>query len=129
VTDKTFQDLLWHDAQILNIEIDRRDPGHRDEVVVVVTWPDTRTSRIRFHDCWRIEALMNFGIVALESVLTASEESDNEGLRRIRETWAHVGIGLHDLRCFTIETNSTAGTITVYARQWVEESIPEASSA
>lgn len=125
MNDKSFADLPWHDAEILSIEIDRRSPGLLDEVVLVVTWPDEVTSRIRFQNCWRLEALMNFGIVAPESVLTASEDSDSEGLRRVREKWSKVGLEVSDLRCFSIETNSTASTISVYAQQWAEESISE----
>ncbi len=118
-----FAGLPWHDASISRIEIDRRDPGRRDEVVVDVTWPDGTASRIRFQECWRIEALMNFGVVAPETVLTAWEVSDNAGLQLIRDSWGHLGAHVHALRCFVIETNSTGGTITVYAGQWGEEPI------
>ena len=116
----SFDDLPWHDAELLSVEVDRRRAGHVDEVVIVVRWPDATTSRIRFLDCWRLEALMNFGIVAVETVLSAWEDGENEGVRRIQDTWG-PGANVHDLRCFVIETNSTGGTITVYARQWVEE--------
>lgn len=125
MNEKSFADLPWHDAEILSIEIDRRRPGNVDEVVLVVTWPDETASHIRFQNCWRLEALMNFGIVAPESVRTASEESDNEGIRRVREDWSKVGLEVHDLKCFNIETSSTASTIVIYAQQWAEEPLSQ----
>jgi len=121
MNDAGFNDLPWHDAQLLSLEIDRRRPGVGDEVTLAFMWPDGRTSRIRFQDCWKLEASMNFGIVADDTVLAASEETNNDVAERVRAEWAKVGLDVGDLRCFRIETNSTASTISVYAQRWSEE--------
>src|SRR4051812_47413904 len=116
-----FDDLPWHDAVILAIEIDRRRPGEADEIVMSVLWPDERRSRIRFVECYALEAKMNFGIVATETIRTATERDDTEALRALREKWARLGADLGDVKSFTIETNSTASTIQVFARSWLCE--------
>jgi hypothetical protein len=115
-----FDDLPWHDAVIISLEIDRRRPGHSDEVVLFVEWPDQRRSSIRFSECYAFEGRMNFGIVASEAVKTATESDDTDELRVIKDKWLKIGVNISDLRCFSIETSSTASTINIYARQWIE---------
>lgn len=119
---ETFNDLPWHDAVIVSVEIDRRRPGEADEVILCLVWPNERRSRLRFSDCYALETKMNFGVVALETVRAAVERDDTDELRVLREKWTKMGVDVSDLRCFTIETNSTASTINVYARAWVRES-------
>jgi hypothetical protein len=92
VTD--FAELPWHDAVILRVEIDRTDPGHIDE--------------------------LNFGVVAREAVRSAQELPDDGGILRLREKWRATGIDLSKLRCFAIETNSTASRYVIYALDWSE---------
>src|SRR5262249_13509447 len=111
----TFNELPWHDAVILSIEIDRRRPGEADEVILAMLWPDERRGRIRFFGCYALEARLNFGVVAEETVRTAMELDDIEKLKSIREQWSRLGVDLATLKCFSIETNSTASTINVYA--------------
>jgi hypothetical protein len=69
----TFDALPWHDAQLLEILIDRRRPGECDEV---------------------------------------------PGLTSIRERWHRLGVPLDQLRCYRIETASTASVIQIYAKQF-----------
>lgn len=116
-----FQDLPWHDATILAIEIDRRRPGLADEVSLSMRWPDDRYSQIKFLECYGLEAMMNYGVIAAETVRTAVERDDTDGLGRIRDRWRNLDVDLSWLRSFTIETNSTASTITVFARDWQEK--------
>jgi len=113
-----FESLPWHDAVILSIEIDRRRPGTADEVSISMLWPDDRQSQIRFQECYALDAAMNFGVVAEETVRSATECDDTDELRRIRGKWRGLGVDLSALKSFTIETNSTASTITVLARAW-----------
>jgi len=116
-----FSELPWHDAVILGIEIGRRRPGETDEVVVMVMWPDERRSRVRFVECYGLEAKMNFGVVAAETVRSAIELDDTDALRSLREKWVHLRVDLSRIKCFTIEMNSTASSVSVYALRWVCE--------
>jgi hypothetical protein len=79
--------------------------SRRETTLVAVEWPDGQTSSLRFQDCYLLEASMNFGMVAPESILTASEDRDGDVLRTLRENWSKLGMS----------------TIRVYALRWVEE--------
>ena len=117
-TRAAFLDLEWHDAALLEILIDRRQPGERDEVVLTLRWPDERTQRMRFLDCYGLRANLNFGIVAPESILTATCEADAPECKDTRETWARVGVDLPPLLAFSVETNSTGGRIQILAARF-----------
>ncbi len=41
-----FNELHWHDAVLLDIHIDRNDPGNVDEVSLVICWPDETKSKV-----------------------------------------------------------------------------------
>ena len=114
-----FEDLPWHDAVVLAIEIDRRQPGIVDEVRLSILWPDDRRSDITFLECYGLEARLNFGVVAAETVRSACERSDSDELRRLRDKWS--GVDLSSLKSFAIETNSTASMLVVYARSWIDQ--------
>lgn len=112
-----FLDFTWHDANLMLIEIDRRDPGHRDEVALVIEWPDDRRSRLVFTNCYLFEAQLNFGIDAGgEWIYGADCSPDNAEVARVREGLRHHGADITDLYCFEIDTSSTGGTIRIVAR-------------
>jgi hypothetical protein len=117
---RQFEDLSWHDAVILAIEIDRRRPGVADEVIFTILWPDDRRSRIAFLECYAMDARLHFGVVARESVRSVTESEDTAELQLIRGKWRTLGVELSALKSFTIETNSTASSITVSAKSWTE---------
>lgn len=121
MTTESFNELPWHDATILELRIDRRQAGHIDEVVLTMMWPDERRSRIRFVGCYGIDARMNFGVVAAETVRTATEREDSDELGALRAKWEPLGIDLARLRAFSVETNSTGSLLTVYCQGWVED--------
>jgi hypothetical protein len=110
-----FSQLPWHDAELLNIEIDRRNPGERDQVVVNVRWPNDEQSELVFSDCYELEAKMNFGVIAPESILDASLIDDSQELAEVRRKWAQAGVDLVELKCFEIKTNSTSSLLRIYA--------------
>jgi len=64
---------------------------------------------------------MNFGIVAAETVRSAVEHRDSEGLRALQEKWKALGVDLSRLSSFSIETNSTGSLVTIYSESWIEE--------
>ena len=53
-----FNALPWHDSILLEVSIDRRDPGNRDEVTMLVEWPDGARDSLTFYDCYQLEASM-----------------------------------------------------------------------
>jgi hypothetical protein len=110
-----FNSLDWHDALIENIAIDRSNPGVNDIVTVSIQWPDGNKNIIRFNDCYMLDARMNFGVIAEESVLGAECSSDSETISEIKEKWNSIEVELNELHCFSIETNSTNSLINIYA--------------
>jgi hypothetical protein len=116
--DEAFGALEWHDAVLLSLNIDRRAPGERDEVALLVEWPDGRKQRVRFTDCYALDAQMNFGVMAPESIRVARCIADTPKLAGMRQRWKALGIELEDLRCFEFIANSTASEIRVYAKRF-----------
>ena len=112
----TFQTLPWHDAQLLNISIDRRQPGDHDEIHMNIVWPSGSESICSFRDCYAAVLHMNFGVVAGEFISSARSSCDDPLLLSTRQKWAKVGVALDDLVCFEIETSSTNSTIKVLAK-------------
>ena len=110
-----FSDLPWHDAELLNIAIDRRNPGENDQVVVEVGWSNGEQDTLVFCNCYGLEAKMNFGVIAAESILNASAIDSSNELTEIREKWAKIGVDLALLKCFEIRTNSTSSIVRIYA--------------
>ncbi len=118
---EAFDALEWHDAVLLSLNIDRRIPGERDEVVLLVEWPDGRKQKVRFTGCYALDAQMNFGVIAPESIRAARCIADASKLAEMRQRWTALGIDLGDLRCFEITTSSTASELRIYAT-WFEVS-------
>lgn len=110
-----FQDLPWHDAEILSIFIDRENAGERDTVRLSMRWPDGAESAVVFSDCYALSTMMNFGVIAPESVLSAAVVDSRDDVQEIRQRWSRVGVDLAGLRCYQLETNSTASKILIYA--------------
>lgn len=114
--------LEWHDAALLSVEIDRRDPGERDELALAVRWPSERTSRVVFFGCNAIAIQMHGGYLGPDCILNAWESESGDLLRDVLATWARYPGGLTvSLKQFRVETNTTGGTITVVAEGWREE--------
>jgi len=120
-----FNDFYWHDAVLLDLVIDRRAPGKRDLVKLLMLWPDDKISTIEFLNCYALEANMNFGMIALDSVLNAEWFSQSEELDKIRMKWKSINIDLSALNYYKIEMNSTASIIKVFALNFREIPHPE----
>ncbi len=110
-----FNELPWHDSALLNIEVDRKNPGENDSVRVFVKWPDGKENSIIFNDCYFFEAKMNFGVVAEESILSAVCSDEDDELPLIRSKWSPLGVDLGRLFCYAINTNSTNSSLKVFA--------------
>lgn len=116
--EHTFNALEWHDAILLKLTVDRTSPGEHDVVLIAVEWPDGTRHDISFLDCYALEAQMNFGVAAPESIRDAHCCMDSPWLYEVRQRWEGLGVALDDLRYFEIITNSTASAIRICARQF-----------
>lgn len=109
-------EFAWHDAEIIDINIDRSEPGHRDTVGFVVSWaewqprPEENISIVEFSNCYALEMQMNFGVIALETIHDVYLEPEHPKLFEIRNFYK-----VENLNCIVFETNSTASFIRVFA--------------
>lgn len=110
-----FNQLAWHDSELCEVIIDRRNPGERDIVTIDVKWHNNEISRIVFEDCYELEIRMNFGVIAPESILKASCTEKSDELDALKNKWIAIGIDINSLKCFEITTNSTSSVLRVYA--------------
>jgi len=110
-----FNDFPWHDSELIELTVNRENPGKRDEVVLLIRSRDGEVSRFTFTDCYAFECLMNFGVVAPETIRNGCCSNDSAELDRIRERWQGAGVDLGKLMCFEIVTNSTNSTIKIFA--------------
>ncbi|MBR0730813.1 hypothetical protein JQ595_18900 [Bradyrhizobium japonicum] len=114
----SFNSLPWHDAELLELAIDRRNPGARDEVRLQVMWPDGGRAILLFRDCYAVTVEMNFGIIAEERIASASLIEDDPGLTSIRNRWRPLGVSLDVLRCYRLEMASTSSFLRIYAEKF-----------
>ncbi|GAB4043470.1 hypothetical protein [Spirosoma jeollabukense] len=110
-----FDDYYWHDSTLKSINIDRSNPGHNDSIVLEIEWYDTGISKLIFQDVYKAKFDLNFGIIAQESILDAYSTKENEELYLLATKWTGV-FPVHELTCYIINTNSTAGQIKICAK-------------
>lgn len=118
-----FNNYPWHDAELLDISINRRQPGKKDEVIIKIRWQGGKEVAFLFCDCFKLEIHMNFGVIATETIIDAGSIEDNSDLDIIREKWGETGVSLDNIELFWIETASTASFIKIYATKFKEISI------
>jgi hypothetical protein len=114
VNDK-FNELDWHDAQILSIHLDRSNPGHSDEVQLIVVWPDKTRSKLIFYRCYQMNATLNFNVIARETVRHAHFIATSKSIDKIRKMWGNLGADPTNLKQYEIQTNSTGSDIIIWA--------------
>jgi hypothetical protein len=112
-----FNSLPWHDAELLELLVDRRNPGVCDEVRLRIAWPQGEETTLVFRDCYAMTTEMNFGIISEERITGASLIDDDPVLISIRDRWETLGVSLEMLRCYRLETSSTSSVIRIYAKQ------------
>ena len=111
-----FNDFYWHDSTLKSIHIDRSNPGHNDSIVLEIEWYDTGISRLIFQDVYKAKFDLNFGVIAQESILDAYSTRDDEGLNLLTKTFPG-----HELTCYVINTNSTAGQLKIHAKSFTTD--------
>jgi len=114
-----FNDFYWHDAIIKNIQIDRTNPGNDDSVMFEIKWPEESTMRILvFEDVYWTSMNLNFGIIADESILYATQlDEQNEDLVSFYLKWKGAMDDVK-LNTYKIELNSTGGEIKIIAKSF-----------
>jgi hypothetical protein len=113
-----FDSLPWHDAELLEMLVDRRNAGECDEVRLRVVWPQSDKALLIFRNCYAMTVDMCFGIVATERIGCASLVKDDPGLTSIRVRWMSLGVPLESLGCYRIQMSSTGSVIQIYATQF-----------
>ncbi|WP_139858350.1 hypothetical protein [Bradyrhizobium ivorense] len=111
----SFDSLPWHDAELQELTINRRDPGACDEIRLQVVWPDGGRAALLFRECYGFAAEMNFGVIAKEQIAAASTIQVDPYLNSLRDRWKLLGVSLDLLRCYRLETSSTGSVIRIYA--------------
>ena len=111
-----FDDMVWHDAVLLSLSVDRSRPGVHDEVALEILDPEDRCFDLRFTDCYEAHFFLNFGVIAEETIRDATRTTESESLDRLRSEWGRGGVDLSDVEQFEIETNSTGSVIRILAK-------------
>lgn len=117
--EKKFEEYYWHDAIIKKIEFDRRDPGNIDNLLFEIQFPDeNRLAILLFSDLRLVNMNLNFGIIANESILDATElGQDDEDLVKFYSDWRGAFNDIK-LKVFEIKLSSTGGKIKILAEHF-----------
>lgn len=110
--------LPWNEAELLEMTIDRRHPGRRDEVQFRMKWADGSKSTVVFGECYAMLAQMNFGVTCTEKIVSVEQLADEPGLAQIRAHRSAAGESMDDVSCFRIKTAPTGDVIRIYAREF-----------
>lgn len=111
----SFDSYFWHDSVLLEIVINRENPGNCDTVLLKIRWADGKVNSIIFKDCYFLTANMNFGIIAEEAIFDAECVTKSETIDKIQEKWGALGVTLNGLKCYKIITASTNSSVEIYS--------------
>jgi hypothetical protein len=117
-----FNDIYWHDAIIKNIQIDRNSPGIKDTIIFEVELPEEKgKTNFIFEEVYWASMNLNFGIVANETILSASElEESDQDLKNLYSKWKGV-ISDVKLKIYKFSLNSTGSEIKIIAKRFRED--------
>lgn len=112
-----FNDFYWHDSVLLNISIDRRNPGICDTINLEIEIYEKGNLQFIFEEVYWANLNLNFGIVAKENIFNASstDKLEDSDLSAFYSKWD----GLLDemkLSIYRINLNSTGGEIKIIAK-------------
>lgn len=119
-----FNDFYWHDAVIKNIQIDRNSPGTNDTIIFDIEWPEEKgKANFIFEEVYWASMNLNFGIVANETILSASElEENDQNLNSLYSKWNGV-INDMELKVYKFSLNSTGSEIKIIAKRFREDKL------
>jgi len=109
--------LPWAKAELLEMTVDRRHPGRRDEVQFRMKWPDESKSTVVFAGCHALLTQMNFGVECTEEIASVETLDDEPGLTQLKARAQAAGKPTDKLRCYRIKTASTGSILRIYAEE------------
>lgn len=114
-----FNNFHWHDAVIKNIQINRNNPGIMDTITFDILWPEEiEKVYFVFEDVYWATLNLNFGIVADETILNASEvEENDQDLSNLYFKWKDSLKGIK-LKVYNFNLNSSGGKIKIIAKEF-----------
>lgn len=108
-------ELPWHDAVLLDLRVDRNNPGINDCITLVIGWQSGGKSEIKFLECYVANFKLNFGILAKETIRDFSVISNGPEVESIHARLTSFGPLVNQLKLYRLETNSTASIIEIVA--------------
>lgn len=118
--DPSITDFYWHDSTLLSLHVDRRFSEKRDDVELwVQSFEDDSIHIFTFHDCYAVDARMNFGVAGTDDIDNLDVISENDpDLIEVINTWRAMNIDLADLRGIHLETISTGSSVKIFSKSW-----------
>lgn len=112
----SFDDFNWHDSIVKNINIDRDKPGINDIITFDIEWAQGGNIQLVFEETYWANMMLNFGIVADETILDANiEDSKDSDLVEFYSKWKG-SMDSVSLNIYSIKLNSTGGLIKIIAK-------------
>lgn len=113
-----FEEYLWHNSEIKNIEIDRIKPGKRDAILFELFLEGKGICKLIFQDVYWISLNMNLGVEAPEYIDYAFVEDRSMDILELYKKWDGL-IDDIELHCYVIKTISTGSLIKVIAKKFI----------
>lgn len=112
----------WHDKVVLNININRKNPGIIDEISFDID-DDDILKKLIFSEVYWINMNLNFGIIADECILSMQRLDENDkDLSLLYEKWRGSLTG-KKLYSYLIELNSSGGIIKIISGKVVYQDL------
>lgn len=112
--DMNFKDIEWHDQVLLNIHIDRTNPGEKDIIEFEILL-EARKIKVLFKEVYYSQFNLNFGVIADEPIRYAVINDTDTLLAGIKDKWSKLDANIDELKCFEFNLNSTNSGIKIYA--------------
>lgn len=111
-----FNEIDWHDSIIKKMVIDRNSPGINDAIKFEMDWKSEGEGELLFEDVYWANFNLNFGIVAVESILNAYVSGiEDLNLKEVYSKWKGMLDDVY-LNIYTINLNSSGGQIKIIAK-------------
>lgn len=111
-----FNNFSWHDSVIKDINIDRNKPGINDSIKFEIESVEGNNIELLFEDTYWANMVLNFGIVADETILDACICNNQDvDLVDFYSKWEGSMDNIN-LNLYMIRLNSTGSIIKIIAK-------------